>query len=100
MEPGRGGKRKRPPAVAARRAERLAAVRGFFARRDVLAVDVPALSRAVTLAGIADIARVDHFRAFADYWVIPAGAETAVTGEWRDGPGVAFFETVRARTTG
>lgn len=35
------------PAIAARRAERLAAVRGFFARRDVLAVDVPALSRAV-----------------------------------------------------
>jgi 4-alpha-glucanotransferase len=46
---------------------------------------------------IADIARVDHFRAFADYWVIPAGAETAVTGEWRDGPGITFFETVRAQ---
>ncbi len=46
---------------------------------------------------IADVARVDHFRAFADYWVIPAGAETAVDGEWRDGPGITFFEAVRAQ---
>ncbi|MGB9359902.1 MAG: 4-alpha-glucanotransferase [Acidimicrobiia bacterium] len=45
---------------------------------------------------IADIARVDHFRAFADYWVIPAGSETAIIGEWKDGPGIEFFETVRA----
>ena len=33
------------PAVARRRAERLAAVRSFFAERDILEVDVPALSR-------------------------------------------------------
>ncbi len=45
---------------------------------------------------IADIARVDHFRAFADYWVIPAGSETAITGEWKDGPGIDFFQTVLA----
>ena len=47
--------------------------------------------------GIADIVRVDHFRAFADYWVIPAGAETAIIGEWTDGPGVAFFDAIRAK---
>ncbi len=46
---------------------------------------------------IADIARIDHFRAFADYWEIPAGAETAVDGVWRDGPGMAFFDAVRER---
>lgn len=34
------------PGTAARRAERLAAVRRFFAERDVLEVDVPALSQA------------------------------------------------------
>jgi 4-alpha-glucanotransferase len=46
---------------------------------------------------IADVARVDHFRAFADYWEIPAGAPTATKGVWRDGPGMAFFDAVRAQ---
>ncbi|MFV9673229.1 MAG: 4-alpha-glucanotransferase [Acidimicrobiia bacterium] len=46
---------------------------------------------------IADIARIDHFRAFADYWEIPAGSETAIDGAWRDGPGMAFFDAVRER---
>jgi len=46
---------------------------------------------------IADIARIDHFRAFADYWEIPAGAESAIDGVWRDGPGIAFFDAVRER---
>jgi 4-alpha-glucanotransferase len=35
--------------------------------------------------------RIDHFRGFAQYWAVPAGAETAVSGEWRDGPGEDFF---------
>jgi len=46
---------------------------------------------------IADIARIDHFRAFADYWEIPAGSETAIDGVWRDGPGMAFFDAIRER---
>ncbi len=41
-----------------------------------------------------DLLRIDHFRAFADYWEIPAGAETAVDGRWVDGPGKAFFSAV------
>lgn len=46
---------------------------------------------------IADIARIDHFRGFADYWEIPASAETAIEGIWRDGPGVALFDALRER---
>ncbi|MEN8234862.1 MAG: 4-alpha-glucanotransferase [Actinomycetota bacterium] len=46
---------------------------------------------------IADIARIDHFRGFADYWEIPADAETAIDGAWHDGPGVALFDAVRER---
>ena len=42
-----------------------------------------------------DIVRLDHFRGFAGYWEIPAGAETAVEGQWVDGPGADFFHTVR-----
>ncbi len=43
-----------------------------------------------------DIVRIDHFRAFADYWEIPGDAETAETGRWLDGPGVSFFEAVKS----
>ncbi len=39
--------------------------------------------------------RIDHFRAFDTYWSIPASAKTAKTGEWKQGPGLAFFEAVK-----
>ena len=41
-----------------------------------------------------DLVRLDHFRGFDAYWEIPAEAETAVDGEWRDGPGAPFFEAL------
>lgn len=41
-----------------------------------------------------DIVRIDHFRAFADYYVIPADRTDAKVGEWRDGPGMPFFDTI------
>lgn len=39
-----------------------------------------------------DLVRVDHFRGFADYWAIPAGAPNAIHGKWLPGPGDALFE--------
>lgn len=39
--------------------------------------------------------RLDHFRAFHDYWRIPADAPDAGAGTWADGPGLDFFKTVR-----
>jgi 4-alpha-glucanotransferase len=44
-----------------------------------------------------DIVRIDHFRGFEAYWSIPAEEETAVNGEWVEGPGHRFFEAVKAR---
>ena len=44
-----------------------------------------------------DVVRVDHFRGFESYWEIPAEEETAVVGEWRPGPGAAFFRAVASR---
>lgn len=41
--------------------------------------------------------RIDHFRAFAGYWAVPATAETAMTGEWRKGPGAELFEAVQRK---
>ena len=38
-----------------------------------------------------DILRIDHFRAFASYWTVPADAATAREGKWEDGPGKALF---------
>ena len=44
---------------------------------------------------IFDIVRLDHFRAFHDYWSIPADAKTAKNGEWLLGPDLDFFRKVR-----
>ncbi|MBX3737338.1 MAG: 4-alpha-glucanotransferase [Candidatus Didemnitutus sp.] len=42
-----------------------------------------------------DIIRLDHFRGFDTYWEIPADAPDARTGQWRTGPGAAFFAAIR-----
>jgi 4-alpha-glucanotransferase len=42
-----------------------------------------------------DLARIDHFRAFAAYWAVPRDAETAASGRWARGPGRAPFEAAR-----
>lgn len=39
-----------------------------------------------------DVVRLDHFRAFAAAWHVPAGASTAQGGQWVSGPGAEFFE--------
>ena len=44
-----------------------------------------------------DLVRVDHFRGFEAYWRVPADAETAVDGEWIDGPKDEIFEAIRRR---
>lgn len=38
-----------------------------------------------------DLIRLDHFRAFAAYWQVPAHEITAVNGSWMAGPGADFF---------
>lgn len=53
------------------------------------------LNRLRSNIALSDIVRIDHFRGFDTYWSIPADAETAKNGEWRQGPGLEFFETVR-----
>ncbi|MEZ6126455.1 MAG: 4-alpha-glucanotransferase [Planctomycetaceae bacterium] len=42
-----------------------------------------------------DILRIDHFRGFESYWEIPAGAENAIGGQWKPGPGAPLFDAVR-----
>jgi 4-alpha-glucanotransferase len=38
-----------------------------------------------------DLARIDHFRGFVAYWAVPEGAQNAIGGSWRRGPGRAPF---------
>jgi 4-alpha-glucanotransferase len=43
---------------------------------------------------LADIVRIDHFRALSAYWEIPGDAKDARSGKWVPGPGQAFFDTL------
>ncbi len=42
-----------------------------------------------------DVVRIDHFRGFDEYFAIPYGAENALGGVWKPGPGRALFDAVR-----
>jgi 4-alpha-glucanotransferase len=42
-----------------------------------------------------NLLRLDHFRAFANYWEVPAGAPTAVEGQWKNGPGADLFNALQ-----
>ena len=42
-----------------------------------------------------DVVRIDHFRAFDEYYSIPYGEETAVNGAWKQGPGIELFECIK-----
>jgi 4-alpha-glucanotransferase len=53
------------------------------------------LDRLRALLAHVDVIRLDHFRAFAAAWHIPAGATTAQSGDWIPGPGADFFEAVK-----
>ena len=53
------------------------------------------IDRLRALLAHVDVIRLDHFRAFAAAWHIPAEAKTARTGCWIRGPGVEFFRAVQ-----
>ena len=42
-----------------------------------------------------DLLRLDHFRAFSSYWDVPAGEDTAINGEWKQGPASDFFSVLK-----
>lgn len=50
------------------------------------------IKRAFTLA---DMVRIDHFRAFESFWAVPFGETTAVNGRWLKGPGIELFDKIR-----
>jgi malto-oligosyltrehalose synthase/4-alpha-glucanotransferase len=42
-----------------------------------------------------DTIRLDHFRAFSEFWEVPSGSETATNGKWQPGPGNDFFNAIK-----
>ena len=42
-----------------------------------------------------DVIRVDHFRGFAACWEVPAGANTAINGQWVETPGRELFASLQ-----
>lgn len=44
-----------------------------------------------------DVVRIDHFRAFDEYFSIPYGSNSAADGHWEKGPGMDIFRTMEWR---
>ncbi|MEE1229451.1 MAG: 4-alpha-glucanotransferase [Lachnospiraceae bacterium] len=44
-----------------------------------------------------DVVRIDHFRAFDEYFSVPYGSNSAADGHWKKGPGMDFFRTIEWR---
>lgn len=55
------------------------------------------LKRLKVATTLYDVVRIDHFRGFESYYSIPAGETTAINGEWRKGPGIKLFNTVKEK---
>jgi 4-alpha-glucanotransferase len=58
------------------------------------------IDRLRALLAHVDVIRLDHFRAFAAAWHVPAGAPTAQSGQWVPGPGADFFKAVKKELGG
>jgi 4-alpha-glucanotransferase len=52
------------------------------------------VDRVRALLAQVSVIRLDHFRAFAAAWHVPAEASTARAGQWVRGPGAEFFQAV------
>jgi len=55
------------------------------------------IDRIRALLAHVDVIRLDHFRAFAAAWHVPAGAPTAESGRWVPGPGADFLGVVQSK---
>jgi 4-alpha-glucanotransferase len=53
------------------------------------------VARLLMTLSLVDIVRIDHFRAFAAAWHVPADSKTAQRGDWVPGPGAEFFHALR-----
>ena len=52
------------------------------------------MSRVDQMMNVYDILRIDHFRAFSQYWAVDANAKTAKEGKWCKGAGMDLFNLI------
>lgn len=52
------------------------------------------IDRMISARKLYDCIRIDHFRAFDAFYVIPYGDSTARNGHWEDGPGMKLFNAI------
>ena len=55
------------------------------------------IDRISNMLRLVDIVRIDHFRGFDEYWQIPFGAENAIGGKWKKGPGISLFKAIKEK---
>lgn len=55
------------------------------------------LKRMEVCFALYDVVRIDHFRAFDEYYAIPYGDPTAQFGAWEPGPGYELFAAMKKR---
>lgn len=55
------------------------------------------VERVAFSAKLYDLLRLDHFRAFDTYYVIPSYCPNAMVGKWVEAPGYRFFDTLFAK---
>ena len=53
------------------------------------------IDRLRALLAQTNVLRLDHFRAFEAAWHTAAGADNAIGGEWKPGPGADFFHRIQ-----
>ncbi len=53
------------------------------------------ISRISEMLELVDVIRIDHFRAFDEYWSIPYGEQTAINGKWVTGPRHELFLAIK-----
>lgn len=58
------------------------------------------MNRVLCCKKLYDILRIDHFRAFDTYYMIPSSCPTAKVGEWKVAPGDEFFTLLEKENIG
>lgn len=53
------------------------------------------IKRIKAMNEMSDIIRIDHFRAFDEYWAVPFGDKTAENGKWEKGPSKDLFKAIK-----